>query len=110
VRVYDLLIQAQRYGDAAKARPRARMEQEFDRNVAQMERMATTPSAAGRPEPFVGYVIQATVKNVEVLAGSGQIEAARALGEKLLGKMAAAPEVKKQLHAAMVRAGQPELF
>ncbi len=110
VRVYDLLIKAKRYGDAAKARPRARMEQEFDRNVAQIERMATTPSAAGRPEPFVGYVIQATVKNVEVLAGSGQIEAARALGEKLLGKMQAAPEVKKQLHAAMVRAGQPELF
>ncbi len=110
VRVYDLLIKAKRYGDAAKARPVAKMEQEFDRNSQQMAQMAATPRPDGRPDPFAGYVAQATVKNVEVLAGSGQIDAARALGEKLLGKMEGKDEVKKQLHDAVVRAGRAELF
>lgn len=110
VRVYDLLVKAKRYADAAKARPLAKMEQEFDRNIEQMARMATMPRPANLPNPYVGYVTQATVKNVEVLAGSGQIEAARALGEKLLGNMEAKDAVKKQLHDAVARAGQAELF
>jgi len=109
-RAYDLLIKAKRYDDVAKARPAAKMEREFDRNIEQMARMAATPRPGGRPDPFVGYVTRATVKDIEVLAGSGQVEAARALGEKLLGKMEAKDEVKKQLHDAVVRAGQAELF
>lgn len=110
LRVYDMLIKAKRYSDAAKARTLAKMEREWEMNVEQKARMAAMPRAAGRPDPFVGFVLQATVKNVEVLAGSGQIDAARALGEKLLGKMEEKDEAKKQLHDAMVRAGRAELF
>ncbi len=110
VRVYDLLVKGKRYSDAAKARPLAKMEQEFDRNIEQMARMAALPRPAGRPDPFVDFLMRTTVKNVEVLAGSGQVEAARALGEKLLGKLEGKDDVKKQLRDAAARAGHSEVF
>lgn len=105
VHVYYFLIKAQRYEDAAKARPLARMEQELDQHI---QRIARRP-APGRPS-LERVVTAVTADNVEVLAGSGQVEAARALGEKLLGTMGGKVEVKKRLSDAAARAGHPKLF
>lgn len=110
VRVYDLLVKARRYADAAQARPFARMQQEFEVHLKQIAHMATLPRPAGRPAPYPGYVRQVTAKNIEVLIGSGQVEAARELGAKLLEKVDGSDETKKQLTDAATRAGRAEVF
>lgn len=107
VRVYDLLIEARRYDEAAKARPFAQMESMFKMNLEQMARMAAAQRPAGMPDPMKGYLTRTTAKNVEVLIGSGQIEAAQALAKRLLEKVDGSPETLKLLRAAAARAGRP---
>ncbi|MCX6954699.1 MAG: thioredoxin family protein [Verrucomicrobia bacterium] len=110
VRVYDLLIKDRRYDDAAKARPLEKIEQAFDQNLTMMARMASNPRPAGMADPFPQYVVQTTVKNIEVLIGSGQIAAAQSLGKRLLDKVDGSDAARKQLAEAAARAGHPEVF
>lgn len=110
VRVFDLLIKEGRYEDAARARPLAEMRVSFERNLAQMTRMAANPRPAGMEDPFPGYVIRTTVNDIEVLVGSGQTDAAKSLATKLLDRVDASDKTRTLLRGAAVRAGHPELF
>jgi len=112
VRVFDLLINDRRYADAASARPLAKMEQAFDLHLTTMARAAANPRPrpAGMADPFPRYVVQTTVKNIEVLIGSGQISAAQSLAERLLSKVDGSDATKKQLAEAATRAGHPGVF
>jgi RNA polymerase sigma factor (sigma-70 family) len=109
VRVYDQLITAQRYADAAAARPFAQMNQRFDQSAQER------PLPPGIQNPDMlrkanrSYVVTTTAKDIEVLAGAGDLDRARTLTGKLLvydGSEATKTIVQQHLK----RAGHPELL
>lgn len=96
--VFDQLVGARHYAEAASAFPAERMTEEFER------------MAKNVPDPeFAKYLVRSTMKHVEVLVGSSQIEAAQLLGKKVL-ELQNTTETKGLLNAAAVRAGHPELW
>ena len=108
VRVFDLLLAAKRYQDAAVAVPLAQMRTQLESNLESMERMAKLPRPAGRANPFPQYVVGTTLRHVEVQAGSGQPDGARELAVKAL-KIDNSDATRQRLRAALERAGQPGL-
>jgi hypothetical protein len=105
----ELLIENRRYQDALAARPYATMS-------SQLERAADLPAiAAGAANPaqalasFRESTIRATLNNIEVLAGVGDIAHARTLAERLLA-YDNTENTRTRLQQHAVRAGQPDLF
>jgi thiol-disulfide isomerase/thioredoxin len=107
-RVFDLLVAAKRYQDAAVAVPLAQMRTQLERNLESMERMSKLPRPAGQANPFSNYVVSTTLKHIEVLAGSGQLDGARELAVQAL-KIDTSDDTRQRLRAAVERAGQPVL-
>jgi hypothetical protein len=105
--LYGLFAGAQRYDDAAKAMPYDLMLRQFDRDQEQTKQLETRASAINRP--FRRDVAGRTAVNVEVLIGSGQLEAARALGAKIL-EFENSTETMRLLQTAAKRAERPELW
>jgi thiol-disulfide isomerase/thioredoxin len=108
LRVYDLLIEARRYGDAAKARSFAKMTAEFDRNIQYLSIVANKPSSEMIKKAQTRYIVSTATKNIEVLAGAGDLEHARDLAAKLLS-FDGSDETKALLKQHVERAGHPEL-
>jgi hypothetical protein len=55
------------------------------------------------------YAVTSTAKNIEVLAGAGDLANARKLAERLLA-YDSTDQTKAVLQQALARAGQPELL
>jgi TonB family protein len=72
--VFDALLEARRYDDAAAASPPARFRAQFD-----MMRDTKTPNDSMR-----GYLVNSAAKELEALAGAGKLDDARDLLKALL--------------------------
>ena len=72
--VFDTLLEAKRYADAAAASPAAKFRAQFD-----MMRATKTPNDSMR-----GYLVDSAAKELEALAGAGKLDDARDLLKTLL--------------------------
>jgi hypothetical protein len=107
-RVYDLLIEARRYGKAARAKSFAQMTAEFDDNVQFLSTMTGRPGSEIVKTAQTRYIVMTATKNIEVLAGAGDLAHARDLAAKLLA-FDGSDETKALLKQQIERAGHPEL-
>ncbi len=107
--LFDELVERRRYRDALEGQPPAMLVQQFERNTAERALPANVGDPARLRQAQRRYAVTATARNVEVLAGGGQVEAARALAGRL---QAYDPtlETRALLQAHAERAGQPDLL
>jgi RNA polymerase sigma factor (sigma-70 family) len=108
-RTYDLLINLQRYTDAAQARSFSQMLTHFDMITRPRPLSSNFPNPERVQEASRRVGAAATAKNIEVLAGAGDIANARALIDKLLA-YDSSEETQTLLKTHLARAGRPELF
>ncbi len=95
LRVYDDLLEARRYKDAAEARSYSLM------NISM---------SSGDDNPRMReYVVTTAAKNIEVLAGAGDLERAQTLMKRLL-VIDSSNETQALLLKHLTRAGQPQLL
>ena len=104
-----MLIEAKRYDDAAQARPFARMTGDFDRNVQYLATVASQPNSEAIKTAHTKYIVSTAAKNIEVLAGAGDLPHARELTAKLLA-FDASEATKALLQTDLTRAGHAELL
>lgn len=109
VRVYDQLIDARRYTDAAEARTYAQMSSTFDMAARERPEMANLPNQELLKQANRTYLLTTTTKNIEVLAGAGKLEQARALADKLLA-YDGSNDTRAQIQEHAARAGHPDLL
>jgi hypothetical protein len=102
---FDFLLEQQRYAEAAAARSFGAMSRSMD--LLQAALPDTLANAAARAGVRRG-IVQSTTQNIEVLAGSGDLEHAGALTAKLLA-YDSSPETLAVLLERLTRAGHPEL-
>jgi hypothetical protein len=107
--VYDQLLAARRYTDIAEGRPYAQMASMFDAMAADRPVPANIPNPEQVRQTMRANVVTQGAKNIEVLAGSGQMENARALAEKVLAYDSSA-ETRAAIQEHATRAGHPELL
>lgn len=109
--VFDQLVASQRYADAAKTKPYGLMTSVFLAELKSQERALpeNTPNREHLQQLRRDQFVNNTAQNVEVLAGAGQLESARALTARLLDYDGSeATKVILQQHAT--RAGHPEVL
>jgi TonB family protein len=97
--LFDTLLEARRYNEAAAAMPAAQFK-------AQFEEMRSTPN---QNEALRAYFITAGAKEVEALAGAGHLEEARDLATRLAAYDPSAADLAA-LQEHLKRAGHPELM
>jgi RNA polymerase sigma factor (sigma-70 family) len=109
VRVYDQLLAAKRYQEAAEGRPYSQMVTLFEAMAVE----SPIPTNMPNPENFRQItrknIVTNTAKNIEVLAGAGQLENARLLAEKVLAYDNTG-ETRAIIQECATRAGHPELL
>jgi len=108
---FDQLVDARRYADAAQARPYSQMTSLFLTRLESLKRPppANAPFREELQLSQLRSLVNSTAKCVEVLAGVGHMESARALAARLLAHdRSEATLAILQRHAT--RAGQPELL
>ncbi|MEO7413510.1 MAG: sigma-70 family RNA polymerase sigma factor [Opitutaceae bacterium] len=107
---YDQFVAARRYADAAQARSYGSM-------VALFETLVITPtpnmSGADRTERLRqiqhASLVESTAKNIEVLAGAGDLENAQKLAARLMA-FDRSPETQASIEQHATRAGHPTLL
>jgi len=104
VRVYDQLIEQQRYTDAAAAKPYSALVSAFSRNVEMLGQMPNEQKSVYRQ-----YVSRTTAKNIEALAGAGELDNAGKLIGRLL-EFDNSAETRATIQTHLTRAGHPELL
>jgi thiol-disulfide isomerase/thioredoxin len=97
--VFDILLEAKRYDEAATASPAAKFKAGFDRM-----RAARTPNDSMR-----GYLVKSAAKEVEALAGSGKLDDARDLLKALL-EYDHSDVTTSVVQDHLKRAGHPDLM
>lgn len=114
-RVFDPLVERQRYRDATQARPYAEMRATFELAAAAFtgdgpegEGSAGGADARATREQWV-QLVQSTARDVEALAGAGALEQARELAVSLLA-LDSSTETRAVLQERLARAGQPDLL
>lgn len=95
---FDELLDARRYQDALWGPGYGFMSAVLERGVAQ-----------GGSSTMRQTTVEATGKNIEVLAGTGDLDHARDLAKRLLA-FDGSDETRAMLQARLVRAGQPDLL
>jgi tetratricopeptide (TPR) repeat protein len=98
--VYILLAAAQRYADALKLLPYDQIDPAY---------LTRSAEASTQVKGSLAAVVRIRAREVEVLAGAGQIDDARALAEKLL-EIDNSPPARETLLQSLRRAGQPNLL
>ncbi|MFA6962322.1 MAG: hypothetical protein WC205_16330 [Opitutaceae bacterium] len=107
--VYDQLASAQRYQEAAQAKPYKRMASFFE-DIAEMPQLpSTTPGLESIRAEHRAHATKLGAGYVEVLAGAGQLTNARDLAEIIMA-YDPSPEAKATLNAAVSKAGHADLF
>jgi TonB family protein len=97
--VFDLLLNARRYDEAAAVLPAVKFRAQFD-----AMRAATVPGDSLR-----GYLVDSTAKELEVLAGAGKLDDARDLQRALLEYDHSEATIS-MVGDHFKRAGHPELL
>jgi hypothetical protein len=106
---YDQLVTAQRYGDALLGKSYAQITAQFQIMAAERPLPANISNPEMLRKAQHDHLISSTAKNVEVLAGAGDLEHARALAARVLA-FDRSPEARNLLQQHATRAGQPELL
>ena len=106
---YDQLIAAQRYNDALLGRSYEKINLHFDMGKMDVPLPANTPNLDQIRQNRRDSLITSTVKDVETLAGAGDLAHARTLAERLLA-YDSSPETTVLLSQHLTRAGQPGLL
>jgi RNA polymerase sigma factor (sigma-70 family) len=105
---FDQLATAQRYSDAALARPYAQMTSQFEEAANW-----AVPKGAPNPEEIRrnshDFAVNTAATNIEVLAGAGDLAHARELAGKVLA-YDSSDLTKAMLQTRFARAGHPELL
>ena len=107
--VFDELTKRKSYRDAVEARPYAMMSSSFERSARDMPGIAGMPNADKIREANRLSVVSSALKNIEVLAGAGELDDARKLAGQVLafdGSEATRALLQKHLE----RAGKPDLL
>lgn len=105
----DELIAARRYADALEGRPYSSMISLFELSARERPLSASVPNPEEVRKRERAYLIGMTAKNIEMLAGAGQLANARALAARLAAyDKTEATQALVQEHLA--RAGQPNLL
>jgi RNA polymerase sigma factor (sigma-70 family) len=107
--VFDQLLEVGRYRDALQGRPYAMMRSSFEMSARERPEIAAMPNADRMQQANRNYVITSAAKNVEVLAGAGELADARTLANRLLA-YDTTEATKALLQKHLDRAGQPELL
>ena len=106
---YNQLVEAQRYGDALLGKPYATISANFEMLATERPLPANIANPEKIRKSQRDYLINSTAKNVEVLAGSGDLGHARTLAQRLLA-YDSSPETKALLLQHATRAGQAGLL
>jgi hypothetical protein len=109
VRVYDQLIDTQRYADAAAARTYDQMSSRFDSYATERPIPATIANPELIRQANRRLAVTTAAKDIEVLAGAGKMEQARALAGRVLA-YDSSDDTKAQIQERAARAGHPELL
>ncbi len=106
---FEQLIDAHRYTDALVGRPYSTMSSLFELNLQERP----LPPNVANPEKLRAqqrnYAVTSTARNIEVLAGAGDLAHARALADRLLA-FDGSDNTKTILQQSLARAGHPELL
>lgn len=105
--IFEPLVEAGRYRDAMTGTTYQRMNRLFDIQLAGGGKKEAIDAAA-----FQGWndmIVSTTLKNIEALAGVGDVQHAEALARKLIG-FSNTVQTMESLHVALHRAGRSEIF
>jgi RNA polymerase sigma factor (sigma-70 family) len=102
---FDELLEQRRYGEVIGDRSFATMNHSFDFLTHSLRADASTEDR----RRFRGDMVELGAKNVEVLAGAGQLDNARALAGKVLA-YENSDQTKQVLRERLKRAGYPDLL
>lgn len=105
--VFDQLKDSRRYQDALQARPFTTMNRLFDASVA--VRSDNSAAAQERSRNAIPHHVGNAAGYVEVLAGSGNLDNARTLAQRILA-YDNSPQTLATLVQAATRAGHPHLL
>jgi len=97
---YDYLVKNRRYGEALEGRPYSSINASFENYVARTTSADTAMNT---------FMIESTATSIEVLAGSGDLDQARALVRKLLAHDSS-EGTRALIQTHLQRAGQPTLL
>ena len=106
---YEQLVQAQRYGDALLGKPYAQMSSLFELMIAERPLPANVANPEAIQKTQRQQLVNSTARNVEVLAGAGDLEHARMLAARLQA-FDPSPATRALLQQHALRAGQPDLL
>jgi hypothetical protein len=81
---YDYLVQSQRYADALVGRPYSSVSSLFETRIAERSLPLSMPNPEDVRRQTRISVIATAVKDIEMLAGAGEIAHARGLADRLL--------------------------
>jgi hypothetical protein len=106
---YDSFVETQRYKDAAEVRPYSMISSMFEWNIQERPLAPSLPNSEEVRKRTRESAVAVTAKNIEMLAGSGDLAHARTLAQRLLAyDNSDATKALIQKHAE--RAGQPGLM
>ncbi len=106
---YDYLVANRRYSEAAEGRPYAMISSMFERNLEERPLPAGVPNPAEVRRESRNFTIANTAQDIEMLAGSGDLDNARSLAARLLAfDDSESTRALIQRHAS--RAGHPKLL
>ena len=105
--VFDLLVEAGRYTDAASAKTGMQMKAEFDSASEPLHGAEDTPNRDEIKKAIRTHAVDGAIKNIEVLAGAGESDRARELIARLLAYDGTA-ETREKLRVRLAKFGRTE--
>ena len=106
---FVLLAERGSYADAARARPFPKMLTAFDQGLQRAGRKTVSVNDEKAPIAGRSDVIIGTVRNIEVLAGAGELDYAREMIARLL-VYDGGTETRERLRQRLVKVGRVELM
>ena len=106
---FDELLEKQRYSEAMEGRTFAFFAQSFERNIEERPLPVGVTDPERIRQSRRSYAITNTALNIEVLAGAGNLDQARALAGRLLA-FDGSVETRQVLQRHLTRAGQSDLL
>ena len=107
--IYELLAESGRYQDALQVRPYGSMSSIFEVSIQERPLPANATNPERLRQVQRNYAVASAAKNIEVLAGAGDLAHAKSFVERLLA-YDGSEETKAVLQKSLVRAGHPELL
>jgi RNA polymerase sigma factor (sigma-70 family) len=107
--IYDLLAGSGRYQDALQVRSYGSMSSLFEATIQERPLPANATNPERLRQVQRNYAVASAAKNIEVLAGAGDLAHAKSFVERLLA-YDGSEETKAVLQKSLVRAGHPELL